>query len=435
MDEEKKIEKSGTTVRKKAIVAAVALAMLATSFGLAVRAGWFGGAHGAAKSGKPAAEQAEKKILYWYDPMHPNYRSGKPGIAPDCGMALVPKYADEGAGAMPQGAVTLGEGAQQMAGVRTAQVERELLSDDLHTTAQIVADESRIAQIHVKYAGFLEKVFVSSIGQPVHKGQAVFTIYSPELVAAEQEYLIARRGAGTLSSSPFSEVRAGTTSLLASSRQKLKLLDVSEAQIAQIEERGEAQRELTVYSPVSGFVTERKAFPQTAVTPETDLYTVSDLSTVWAVADIYDYEAPYVHVGQKVTLQLSYAPGRSYTGTISFLYPTADAQTHTLKVRVALRNPRLELKPQMFADALLHVNYGRQLTVPQEAVLNNGATQQVFVVRPGGVFEPRTVTVGPVVNGRAGILSGLKEGETVVSSGNFLLDSESRMKQAQGGRP
>ena len=418
---------------RKAIVTALLLVALGFGFWLAARKGWFGAAKTSSSQVSTESSTDARKILYWYDPMHPAYTSNKPGIAPDCGMALVPKYADDAASAMPAGTVTLGAGAQSMAGVRTVVAHRALLMRELHTTAQIVADESRISHIHVKVSGFLDKVFVDSIGQPVKKGQAVFTLYSPDLVSAEQEYLIARRGRSSLDGSPFAEVRTGAASLLASSRQKLKLLDVSDEQIAQLDKKGEASRDLTFYSPVSGFVTDRKAFPQTSVTPDTELYTLSDLSSVWAVADIYEYEAPFVHVGQKVTFSLSYQQGKKYTGAISYIYPTVDAQTHTLKVRVSLANPHLELKPQMFADAVLHIDYGRQLLVPQEAVMQNGATQQVFVVHSGGVFEPRAVTIGPMVDGQAAVLSGLKDGETVVSSGNFLVDSESRLKQPAGG--
>jgi RND family efflux transporter MFP subunit len=184
---------------------------------------------------------------------------------------------------------------------------------------------------------------------------------------------------------------------------------------------------------VDGFVTDRKAFPQASVTPDTELYTVSDLTSVWANADIYEYEVPYVRIGQRVSLSLSYYPGKTYTGAISYIYPSVDPQTRTVKVRVEIPNPGFKLKPQMFADATLRVDYGRPLLVPQEAVLNSGNTQQVFVVHPGGVFEPRRVTIGPVVEGKAAVLAGLKEGETVVSSGNFLIDSESRLKAPSGG--
>jgi RND family efflux transporter MFP subunit len=211
------------------------------------------------------------------------------------------------------------------------------------------------------------------------------------------------------------------------------LWDISDDQIKGLDETGKVSKDLTFYSPITGFVTDRKVFPQTSVTPDTELYTVSDLSTVWADADIYEYEVPFVRLGQRVTLTLSYYPGKTYSGKISYIYPTVDPQTRTVKARIQIPNPGFVLKPQMFADAQLRVDYGTKILVPQEAVLNSGTEQHVFVVHEGGVFEPRTVTIGPVVDGSAVILSGLKAGETIVVSGNFLIDSESGLKNAMSG--
>jgi RND family efflux transporter MFP subunit len=377
---------------------------------------------------------AENKVLYWFDPMHPAYKSDKPGIAPDCGMTLVPKYAEEASMAsMPMGTVTISPEKQVLAGVRTALVQRKAMVRDIRTTAQIVADETRIAHVHVKVAGYIDKVYVDFVGQAIKKGQALFTLYSPDLVSTQEEYLIAKRGNATLGSAPFQEIAEGSQSLLQSARQRLKLWDISDEQIRELDTTDKVSKDLTFYSPINGFVTDRKAFPQTSVTPDTELYTVSDLSTVWADADIYEYEVPFVHLGQRVTLTLSYYPGKTYSGTISFIYPTVDPQTRTVKARIEIPNPGFQLKPQMFADAQLHVDYGVKILVPQEAVLNSGVEQHVFVVHEGGVFEPRKVTIGPVVDGNAVILSGLKVGETIVVAGNFLIDSESGLKSAMNG--
>jgi len=267
----------------------------------------------------------------------------------------------------------------------------------------------------------------------IKKGQPLFTLYSPDLVSTQEEYLIAKRGNIALGNAPFQEIAEGSQSLLQSARQRLKLWDISDEQIKELDTTGKVSKDLTFYSPISGFVTDRKAFPQTSVTPDTELYTVSDLSTVWADADIYEYEVPFVHLGQRVSLTLSYYPGKIYTGTISYIYPTVDPQTRTVKARIQIPNPGFQLKPQMFADATLHVDYGTKIIVPQEAVLNSGMEQHVFVVHTGGVFEPRKVTIGPVVDGNAVILSGLKVGETIVVAGNFLIDSESGLKSAMNG--
>jgi membrane fusion protein, copper/silver efflux system len=374
------------------------------------------------------------KVLYWYDPMHPSYRSDKEGVAPDCGMALVPKYSDDNMANMPAGTVAIPEDKQVLAGVRTAVVERKALTRDIHTTAQIVADESRISHVHVKVGGYIDRVFVDYVGQLVKKGEPLFTLYSPDLVSTQEEYLIAKRGNSMLGTAPFKDVAQGAQSLLDSTRQRLKLWDTTDEQIKKLDETGKVERDLTFYSPVTGFVTDRKAFPQTSVTPDTELYTVSDLSSVWATADIYEYEVPFVHVGQHATFSLSYYPGKTYSGTISYIYPTVDPQTHTVKVRADIPNPNYILKPQMFADAQLKVNYGIQLLVPREAVMDSGNEQQVFVVRAGNMFEPRKVTLGPVVDGNVAVLSGLKPGDKIVTSGNFLIDSESRMKSSASGQ-
>jgi membrane fusion protein, copper/silver efflux system len=378
------------------------------------------------------APKGERKILYWYDPMHPQYKADKPGKAPDCGMDLVPKYAEEQAVSMAPGSVMISSDKQQLIGVRTAEVKRETLVRDVQTSGQITADETKIAHVHVKINGFIEKVFVDYIGQLVKKGQPLFTLYSPDLVSTQEEYLIAKRGEKALSSSPFTEVAQGSQSLLRSTRERLKLWDISAEQIKKLDESGEVSRTLTFFSPISGFVTDRKAFPQTSVTPDTELYTVSDYSTVWVNADIFEYEVPFVKVGQDSAMQLSYYPGKTWKGHVSFIYPTVDPTTRTVKVRMEFANPDFQLKPQMFADVKLKINYGNQIVVPQEAVLDSGKEQTVFVAHESGYFEPRRITMGAQVDGKVAVLSGLKAGEIVVTSGNFLVDSESRLKSATG---
>jgi RND family efflux transporter MFP subunit len=390
------------------------------------------GAAGQGAATGSASKPGERKILYWYDPMHPAYKSNKPGTAPDCGMDLVPKYADDGGQDMAAGTVNIAAGKQQVMGVRTATVEQKPVVRDIRATAQIVPDERRIAHIHVKVPGFVEKVYVDFVGQLVRKGQPVFTLYSPDMVATQEEYLIAKRGEQTLGGAPYQEVSQGAQSLLRSARQRLKLWDISDQQIKKLDETGEVSKTITIHSPITGFVTDRKVFPNVSVTPDMDLYVISDLSSIWATADIYQYELPFVKVGQKAQLQLSYYPGKTYSGRITYIYPSMDPTTHTAKVRIDISNPNFELKPQMFGDVQIKVDYGNKILVPQDAVLNSGNEQTVFVVREGGNFEPRKVTLGPAVEGNVVILSGLKAGETIVTSGNFLIDSESRMKSATG---
>ena len=394
-----------------------------------------GEGQGAAPSGHERAAKQDRKVLYWYDAMNPQRTYDKPGKAPD-GMDLVPKYADGDEGTlnnMPVGTVKISPQNQQVIGVQTAVVRDESLVRTLRTTGQITADETKIAHVHVKINGFIEDVFVDYVGQLVKKGQPLFTLYSPDLVSAQEEYLIAKRGDKYLSGSQFAEVSQGAQSLLRSARERLRLWDISDDQIKKLDETGQVNRTLMFYSPISGFVMDRKAFPQTSVTPDTDLYQITDLSTVWVNADVYEYEVPFVKAGQRAVMRLSYHQGKTYTGKIAYIYPTVDPMARTVKVRIEFPNPQFELKPQMFANVELNINYGHQVVVPQEAVLDSGDKQYVFVVREGGVFEPRTVQLGAKFEEKVTVLSGLKAGETIVTSGNFLIDSESRLKSAMGG--
>jgi multidrug efflux pump subunit AcrA (membrane-fusion protein) len=297
----------------------------------------------------------------------------------------------------------------------------------------LTADETKLAHVHLKVSGWIEQVYVDYVGKLVKKGDPLFTLYSPDLVATEQEYLIARRGKQYLGDSSFPDVSQGADSLLSSTRERLRLWDISDQQIKELDESGKITRTLTFYSPVTGFVMDRKAFPQTAVTPDMDLYVIADLSTIWADAQIYEYEVPYVRVGQMAQMELSYYPGKKYTGRVSYIYPTLDPQTRTVKVRLEFPNPNFDLKPDMYSDVDLKIDYGTQVIVPQSAVLDSGERQTVFVALPDGYFEPREIKTGVKLDEKVAVLSGLKPGETIVTSGNFLIDSESRLKSAMGG--
>ena len=381
-----------------------------------------------------SAPPGERKILYYYDAMNPTFRSPKPGTATD-GMPLVPKYADEeeATANMPVGTVKLSQGKQQLIGVQTATVEREPLFRTVRAVAHLTADETRLAHVHLKVNGWIEQVYVDYVGKLVKKGDPLFTLYSPDLVATEQEYLIARRGKQYLGDSSFPDASQGADSLLRSTRERLRLWDISDQQIKELDETGKVTRTLTFYSPVTGFVMDRKAFPQTAITPEMDLYLIADLSTIWANAQIYEYEVPYVHVGQMAQMELSYYPGKKYSGRVTYIYPTVDPQTRTVTVRLEFPNPHFDLKPDMYSEVNLKIDYGTQVTVPQSAVLDSGERQTVFVALPDGYFEPREITTGVKLEDKVAVLSGLRPGETIVTSGNFLIDSESRLKSAMGG--
>jgi len=380
----------------------------------------------------PAAPPAGRKILYWVDPMHPAYKSDKPGIAPDCGMKLVPVYADEAAKMteMPPGTVQISPERQQLIGVRTGKIEERPVRRTIHATARLAFDETRITHVHSKVAGWIEEVFVNYTGEPVRVGQPLFSIYSPELVSTQQEYLVALKARKQMAESTVPELARSAESLYEAARQRLRLWDVSEEQIRTLEQTGKPQRTITFYSPHSGIVMEKKAFEHLRVTQDTDLYTLADLSRIWAIADVYEYEAPFVHVGQRGILSLSYVMGQTFTGHVSFIYPEVDPQTRTLKVRLEFPNPGLKLRPEMFGTAEIAVDLGKQLVVPVDAVVETGRKQMVFIARGEGYFEPREVMLGPRTDGFYPVLDGLKPGDTVVTSANFLIDSESRLKAA-----
>ena len=381
-----------------------------------------------------ASAQGEKRILYWYDRMNPALRFNKPGKAPD-GMDLIPMYADseQPMAEMPPGTVKISSTKQQLIGVRTDTVKREPLKRTIRAVAQVQIDETKIARIHMKIAGWVDKVYVDFIGKLVRKDQPLFSLYSPDLVATQQEYLIARRAEKDLGTAPFQEVSRGSEALLGAARQRLRLWDMSEEQIRRLDETGDVSRTTTMYSPIDGFVLKREVFERTYITPETELYEIADFSTVWVNAEIYEFEVPYVKVGQYAQMTLSYFPGKTYTGNVVYIYPTVDPVTRTVRVRLEFPNPDFELKPDMFADVRLNIAYGTQTVVPQEAVLDSGNEQIVFVAMGDGYFEPRKVELGPRLGDRIVILFGLKVGETVVTSGNFLIDSESRLKNAMAG--
>jgi RND family efflux transporter MFP subunit len=385
---------------------------------------------GQAKGG----QKGERKILYWVDPMHPAYKSDKPGKAPDCGMDLVPVYAGEAAAeeALPPGAVRINPQKQQLIGVRLGRVELRPVRKTIQAVAKLTYDETRIAHVHTKFDGWIDQVFVDYVGKLVAKGQPLFSIYSPELVSTQREYLLALKSKKYLAEAPYPEVSAGAVSLAEATRERLRLWDVTDEQIKKLEETGQLTRTLTFYSPVDGFVLERKAYENVRVTPDMDLYTIADLSRIWANAEVYEYEAPDVSVGQEATMEVAGLPNVIFRGHISYIYPQVDVQTRTLKVRLDFDNPDFRLRPDQYATVNIEVDLGRQLVVPEEAVLDSGTEQIVFVAREGGAFEPRRVELGGKVDDGFIIRSGLKAGERIVTSGNFLIDSESRLKSAMG---
>lgn len=407
---------------------------------LLLAAGGFVGGYGYGRwYGKPLEGRRERKIQYYVDPMHPWYKSDKPGVAPDCGMKLVPVYegATTGAAAaptsLPAGAVQMTPEKQQLIGVEFGTAEYRDTAQTIRASAKVALDETRIAKVQPKLEGWIGRVFVDFTGKYVSKGQPLLTIYSPEAFATQQEYLLALKAQQVMRANPLHEMTMSTDNLLAAARRRLELWDISAAQIDGIRKTGEPMKDLTLYSPASGFVTERNAFPQQRITPDTVLYTVADLSTVWVIADVFEYEAANVRMGQYAALTLPYLPGRTFHGRVSYILPQVDPITRTLKVRIQFDNPGYVLKPEMYGEVELRAGGRRMLTVPQQAVLNSGERQVVYIDHGNGYLEPRKVTIGQQADGRVEILSGLDAGERIVTSGNFLIDSESQMQTAISG--
>ena len=414
-----------------------------------------------------ASADASSEAGTYYCPMHPSFTSDEPGNCPICSMKLVPlenapanhEHAEDGDIASssaptdlpppPTAASPPGAGSstalfvppqrQQLIGVKLSEVKRAPASVETRAVGKVAFDETRVAHIHTKVSGWVEEVFVDFVGKPVQKGEVLFTLYSPDLVATQEEYLLALQARKELGESSFDRVADGSRRLLESARRRLELWDVTAAQIEALEREGKVTRTLAIHSPVNGIVTERAAYHHGRyVTPELDLYTIVDLSRVWVLADVYEYEVPLMKVGAVAEIELPYASeGRPLRGRVTFVYPFLQAATRTVQVRMEFPNPELVLRPDMFVNVRLKSDLGSRLVVPKDALMDTGEKQYVFVDQGEGYFEPRLVNAGPeVAEGRV-IEEGLEEGEKVVTAANFILDSESRLRGAFDslGRP
>jgi Cu(I)/Ag(I) efflux system membrane fusion protein len=382
---------------------------------------------------KPVA--GARQPLYYIDPMHPWYKSPQPGIAPDCNMKLVPVFAGEEAQyerraiKMPAGTVEVPAEKQQLIGVEYGTVDYESVNGSIKSVARVTLDETRVAKVHSRLEGWIDQVFADFTGKQVHAGDALLTIYSPEALATQQEFLLAQKAQHVLHENPVHEMAESTQSLVASARKRLELWDLTAQEIEDIGSTGKPLQNLTVRAPISGFLMERNAYPKQRVMADTTFYTIADLSTVWVIADVFEYEAGAIRTGTPATLTLAYFPGRIFRGKVNYILPQLDPATRTLKVRIEVENPEFTLKPDMYGEVEFHTGGGRRLVVPTSAVLNSGDRQTVFVDRGRGFFEPREVKAGAASDGHTEILSGLKAGERIVVSGNFLLDSESQLKK------
>ena len=385
-------------------------------------AGWLL-AHRGASPDVNATAEGKGRVLYWYDPMRPEQHFDKPGKSPFMDMQLVPMTADE-AGGHQEGTISIDPRMVQNLGFRTAPVERGTLAQEARATGSVMANESRIEVVQSRAAGWVERLHVRKVGDPVRKGQLLAEVYSPDLLTAQQELLLALRSASE---------HPDAGSLVEASRYRLSFLGMSDTQIAQIQEYGHAQRRVAFYSPINGVVTQLGVREGARVSPGMNLFNLVDLSTVWVTAEITEAQAAWIANGQPAELRFPALPGRVFKGSVDYVYPELMAETRTLKARIVLDNPRLELKPEMYATVTVSGGAKREaLLIPSEALIRTGTRSAVIIAGGEGHFRPADVTVGDEADGKVEIRSGLQENQQVVASGQFLIDSEANLRGALG---
>ncbi len=429
-------------MKKKLIIFVSILAVLAAGAYLG-RGLWAG----RPASGRQAPANKKSETIYTCA-MHPQIIRHHPGKCPICGMPLVKKVipaAGKPEAGQPAGAgqpapgmgnitsVALDPRERMLANVATSPVREETLSQEMDTVGTIAVDERNIRKISARYAGRIEKLDVNVTGQYVRKGQELFTIYSPEIVATQKEYLVAKASEKRLLSSDFKEVASGTKGVLDAARTRMKLWGMTGAQIARLDKTGRVSDSISVFSPVSGTVTEISARQGDYVSEGAEVFTVSNLSRVWMEADIYEYQLSKARTGSRVEVTTDAWPGRTFTGRISFIEPSVNPQTRTIRVRADLYNPRGLLKPNMFVAAKIFSPPVRGVFVPSSAVLYTGNGNVAWVEESPGVFTMRSVTVGISSGDNFQILAGLKPGEQVVTQGGFLIDSDAQLRASASG--
>ncbi len=384
-------------------------------------------------------QQGERKVLYYRNPMNPEVTSPVP-MKDSMGMDYIPVYEDEGQQA--PGTVRISPEKIQMIGVKSEQVTTRRLDRVIRTVGRVDPVENRTFIITTKVPGWIEKLHVDRTDQMVTKGQKLVELYSPDLVTAQEEYLLAWRGFNDVKESPYPDVRKGAEALLDAARQRLRYWDISEDQIDLLRQTGKVRRTMTISAPATGSVTEKMIVEGQKIEPGEPLFKIIDHSMVWVYGEVYEYEMPYIKVGQAAKLSPSYSPGEVYIGKIEHIYshlgsiryaPESGTEVRTAKVRFALPNRGHRLKLGMYLNIELAANVARSaVAVPDSAVLDSGQKQLVIVDRRDGTFEPREVVLGGKGDGYYQITKGVKKGEWVVTSANFLLDSESNLKAAVG---
>jgi RND family efflux transporter MFP subunit len=387
-----------------------------------------------APAAPPAPAAGSRRILFYRSPMDPSIRSDKPA-KDSMGMDFVPVYEDEagrssGPAVSGRAVVSLTPERRSLLGVRSEEVRQMRIEKSLRAVGRVTADERRLAHVHTKFEGYVEHLYVDFTGMLVKKGEPLLSIYSPDLVATQQEYLLALRAQRQLGNSQIPSVAQGAASLLEAARERLRLWDIREADIEALERTGTVRRTLDLYAEVTGYVIQKNVVQGMRVMPTDTLFDLADLSRVWVMADVYETDLPTMRLGMPADVTLSYLPGRTWRGSVTNIAPTIEEKTRTIKVRIEVDNQDGALKPDMFADVQLRSDMGAGLVVPDGAIIDTGDRKLVFLDRPDGAIEPREVEVGVRIPEGYQVLRGLAQGDRVVTAANFLLDSESSLKSA-----
>lgn len=363
--------------------------------------------------------------------LHPAPPKGGMEMEGTAGMDMGAMETDSGAGpGAAQAAVMISPARRQLIGVKTDRVEARDLETTLRTVGTVDYDERRIRQIHLRISGWITDLSADYTGKPVMKGDPLFTLYSPDLLSSQEEYLLAQRTLERVGAGPVARIREAARAQLESARNRLLRWDFSEAQVAALEARQKPEQNVTIHSPMTGVVIEKSALGGMYVTPEMELFRIADLSTVWVYADLYEYESPMVTVGQEAVVTLAAYPGEEFRGRVIYLYPYLNTETRTVKIRMEFPNPGGRLKPGMYGNVMIRTKAEKALAIRMDAVIDSGIRKLVFVDQGRGMYEPREVTVGAPRDGFYPVRSGLNGGETVVTSATFLIDSESKLMAA-----
>jgi len=375
--------------------------------------------------------------LWWRSAFNPMIRRGQPAVTSETLKPTTePTASADGASApqadTPLAPIQLSPQRMQSIGVKVGTVESKGISDEIRSYGNVQPNERRFAYVQTRFAGWIRQIYADATGDFIEKGQPLFTIYSPDLVSSEREYLLAKKSAAALQQSAVSGVADGAASLITASKSRLLQFDITESDIAKLDQTGEPITDLTVNSPVSGYITEKNALPNMYVQPDTKLYTIADLSEIWVFAQVFQNDAGKIKPGDPAEVTVDAYPGQVFRGKVDYLLPQLDMATRTLPVRLVFANPGLKLRPGMYVNVSLKLPLGQRLIVPDSAIFHSGTKNLIFTYSGDGNIEPHEVELGPHVGDQFVISMGVKAGEQIVTSANFLIDSEAQLSAAAG---